>query len=506
MALSRHPGASLVTEPASPSRGGVFMETYGCQMNGADSEVVLSILAEAGWRRVDEPSAASVVLLNTCAIRDNAEAKVWQRLGYYRSLKRSTPRGSQRVVVGVLGCMAERLKQKLLESDRMVDLVAGPDAKALNVQLSADETYADVAPLRRAGERSAYLSIMRGCNNMCAFCIVPYVRGRERSRPIQSILEEVRRLSESGVKEVTLLGQNVNSYADFSESAPEPGARRGEDPSEVYAAGFTSVYRPRRAGAVSFAELLDRAAAVDPEMRVRFTSPHPKDFGEDVIAVIAARPNICKQLHMPAQSGSSEVLRAMRRGYSRDAYDALAERVRAALPGVALSTDMISGFCGETERDHAASVDLMRRHAFEAAFMFAYSDRERTYAARHLADDVPEPDKLRRLSEIIAAFREGLERRAAEERGRLHIVLQQNLIDLQPGDYVAVRVERATTGSTGGTLHCVPIAKTSIREFVDVFGSSVPLDTGLAREWPAVGAGEEDQAPVAQQALVAAAS
>lgn len=207
VAQSRHPGASLVTEPASPSRGGVFMETYGCQMNGADSEVVLSILAEAGWRRVDEPSAASVVLLNTCAIRDNAEAKVWQRLGYYRSLKRSTPRGSQRVVVGVLGCMAERLKQKLLESDRMVDLVAGPDAyrdlprlidlvgggsKALNVQLSADETYADVAPLRRAGERSAYLSIMRGCNNMCAFCIVPYVRGRERSRPIQSILEEVR--------------------------------------------------------------------------------------------------------------------------------------------------------------------------------------------------------------------------------------------------------------------------------------------------------------------------
>ena len=365
-------------------------------------------------------------------------------------------------------------------------------------------------------------------------------------------------MSESGVKEVTLLGQNVNSYADFSESAPEPGARRGEDPSEVYAAGFTSVYRPRRAGAVSFAELLDRVAAVDPEMRVRFTSPHPKDFGEDVIAVIAARPNICKQLHMPAQSGSSEVLRAMRRGYSRDAYDALAERVRAALPGVALSTDMISGFCGETERDHAASVDLMRRHAFEAAFMFAYSDRERTYAARHLSDDVPEPDKLRRLSEIIAAFREGLERRAAEERGRLHIVLvegasrrsdeyltgrtdtfkravwpkipvpatladvrreglvlgnqqsgssqQQNLIDLQPGDYVAVRVERATTGSTGGTLHCVPIAKTSIREFVGVFGSSVPLDINVAREWPAVGAGEEDQAPVAQQALAAAAS
>uniref|UniRef100_A0A1D2A981 CDK5RAP1-like protein n=1 Tax=Auxenochlorella protothecoides TaxID=3075 RepID=A0A1D2A981_AUXPR len=543
----RHPAAQLGDAPAS-TRGSVFMETYGCQMNSADSEVVHSILASAGYSRADSPAAASVVLLNTCAIRDNAEAKVWQRLGYYSNLKRAAPRASPGPVVGVLGCMAERLKHRLLESERLVDIVAGPDAyrdlprlidlvsgrgagTAINVQLSADETYADVAPLRAGGSHSAYLSIMRGCNNMCAFCIVPYVRGRERSRPLASILEEVHRLSDSGFKEVTLLGQNVNSYADFSAAGEAARATFGAPDEEVYAQGFRSVYRPRRAGAVSFAELLDRVAEIDPELRVRFTSPHPKDFSDAVLRVIADRPNVCTQLHMPAQSGSSAVLAAMRRGYTREAYDALVDRVRAALPGVALSTDMISGFCGETPADHAASLDLMVRHAFDAAFTFAYSDRERTHAARHLADDVAPAEKLRRLGELVAAHRAGLHRRAAEERGRTHLVLVEGAsrrspavltgrtdtfkralfadvavpgglapgsrpVRLAPGDYAAVRVVAAT----GGALRAVALARTTLTEFVAVHGSALPLaraeltpaELAAAAELLAAGRSEEE--------------
>jgi MiaB/RimO family radical SAM methylthiotransferase len=272
----------------------VFLESYGCQMNSNDAEVVLSVLQTAGYTRVDEPESSDVILLNTCAIRDKAEQRVWQRLAYFRSLKYAPPAGStrraagDRAVVGVLGCMAERLKSKLLEADRLADIVAGPDAyrdlprlieavrsnagsKAMNVQLSADETYADIVPVRPAGAKSAFISISRGCNNMCAFCIVPFTRGRERSRPIASILDEVRALSAQGVKEVTLLGQNVNSFADFSEQ--KPGGDASEE--EVYAPGFRSVYAPRREGAVRFAELLERVADVDPEMRIRFTSPHP---------------------------------------------------------------------------------------------------------------------------------------------------------------------------------------------------------------------------------------
>ncbi|KAL4421454.1 hypothetical protein ABPG75_010745 [Micractinium tetrahymenae] len=545
------------------------------QMNVNDSEVVLAVLAQAGYGRTNDPAAASVILCNTCAIRENAEAKIWQRLGYYKNLKAAARRQKRPPpVVGVLGCMAERLKQRLLESDRLVDIVAGPDAyrdlphlidivqggsgsldggsssgggsaasgrggraAAMNVQLSADETYADIVPVRQPDAQSAFVSIMRGCNNMCSFCIVPYTRGRERSRPLQSIVEEVRMLSEQGVKEVTLLGQNVNSYADFSGRAAPGGGEVGgsssssttaagagteQDPfAGVYARGFRSVYKPRRDGAASFAELLDAVAAVDPEMRIRFTSPHPKDFSDDVLQVIASRPNVCKQLHMPAQSGSSYMLDRMRRGYSREAYDALVAHVRSVIPEVALSTDMIVGFCGEREEDHATSLDLMRSVGYDQAFLFAYSMRDKTHAARHYQDDVPEDVKQLRLAEIIAAYRQALHRRQEAEVGRRHLVLVEGRsrrseaaltgrtdtfkrvvfddvpipasysassassmrdgsssgasagprVRLQPGEYVAVEVTAA-----GGTLLARPLARTTLAEFVAVHGSAAPLE------------------------------
>jgi len=465
--------------------------------------------------------------------------------------------------------MAERLKGKLLDTEKLVDLVAGPDAyrdlprlidavrdhdsgsraTAMNVQLSLEETYADVVPLRPAGSTAAFVSIMRGCNNMCAFCIVPFTRGRERSRPAASIVEEVRMLSQAGVKEVTLLGQNVNSYADWSEAEgggpprSPPGAA-AQDAAAVYAQGFGSVYQPRREGATSFAQLLAAVAAVDPEIRVRFTSPHPKDFSDEVLRVIAENHNVCSQLHMPAQSGHTAMLARMRRGYTRDAYDALVAHVRATIPNVALSTDIITGFCGETEEEHAATVDLMRSTRFDNAFMFAYSQRDKTAAARHLADDVPEEVKSARLQEIIAVYRQGLALSVAAEVGRRHLVLVQGPskrdaawltgrtdtmkrvifqdtplpatyaplvspsaastsgsssslyhplrahasgsdgdgsashahgglehVRVQPGDYVAVQVLSATSG----TLTATGLAVTTLQQFVVVHGSCNPV-------------------------------
>ena len=495
----------------------MYLESYGCQMNTSDSEVVLSILRDAGFTQALSPEGADVLLLNTCAIRDKAEERVWQRLRALQHLRRRAKHVAAPAapVVGVLGCMAERLKSKLLETDGLADVVAGPDAyrdlphlinlvrsggqtSAMNVQLSADETYADIVPVRRQGATSAFLSIMRGCNNMCSFCIVPFTRGRERSRPDASILDEVRMLANQGVKEVTLLGQNVNSYACFSEAEGRSGDQAPETPPfSDYARGFTSVYVPRRTGAVRFGELLDRVASIDPEMRIRFTSPHPKDFPDDVFHVIAAHSNICKQLHLPAQSGSSSVLERMRRGYSREAYLDLATRARALLPGVALSSDFISGFCGETEAEHADTVSLMAAVQYEHAYMFAYSRRDKTHAARHLEDDVPPETKQRRLEEVIATFRAGAAQRAAADVGRVHCVLVEGPskrsaadlagrtdtgkmvvfpdvavpaawhaqdgphVRLKPGDYVAVRVEKATAASLTGA----PLSRTTLREF-----------------------------------------
>eukprot|EP00740_Mantoniella_antarctica_P000979 CAMPEP_0181394776 /NCGR_PEP_ID=MMETSP1106-20121128/27955_1 /TAXON_ID=81844 /ORGANISM="Mantoniella antarctica, Strain SL-175" /LENGTH=669 /DNA_ID=CAMNT_0023516289 /DNA_START=108 /DNA_END=2117 /DNA_ORIENTATION=+ len=459
--------ADLATR-APAERKHVYVETYGCQMNVNDSEVMLSVLKDSGYDATDDMHEADVILVNTCAIREKAEAKIWQRLAYFKSLRKSKKR-TEKPVVGVLGCMAERLKTQLLEADQLADLVAGPDAyrdlpnlieavsgtgqKAINVQLSVEETYADIIPVRKEGTHAAFVTIMRGCDNACAFCIVPYTRGRERSRDPASIEYEVRLLSEQGVKEVTLLGQNVNSYSysaqdggattdflaqltagtDDGRVAETGGAAVAEVPALAvggtsfsgYAAGFSSRYAPapRREGSMQFAALLDRVAAVDPEMRVRFTSPHPKDFPDAVLEVIRNRPNVCACLHMPAQSGSTTTLDRMARGYTREAYLNLIARVKEIIPGCAITTDIIAGFCGETEEEHADTVSLMKRVGYEQAFMFAYSERAGTSAARKLVDDVPEDVKLRRLSEVIDAFRTTAGERQKAEVGRVHLCL-----------------------------------------------------------------------------------
>ncbi|KAF9937946.1 CDK5 regulatory subunit associated protein 1 [Mortierella alpina] len=400
-----------------------FVEVYGCQMNVNDTEILMAIMNGAGYTKAEDQAEADIVFLVTCAIRENAETRIWNRLADLKR-KKLGPAKDRAPLVGVLGCMAERLKDKLLDSDKMVDLVCGPDAYrsiphllsisentrqgVANVMLSADETYADIVPMRISPESfSAHLSIMRGCNNMCSFCVVPFTRGNERSRAIDSILQEVKQLSDQGIKEVTLLGQNVNSYRDTSEDGVQLSAGVG---AELSNPGFNTIYK-RKDGGMRFTELLDRVSLVDPEMRIRFTSPHPKDFPTALLHLMASRPNICSQIHMPAQSGSTAVLSKMRRGYSRDAYFELVDNIRSIVPGVALSSDFITGFCGETEADHEDTMDLMRRVEYEMAYMFMYSRREGTHAGRRLQDDVPEDVKLRRLQDIIHIFHKGAENR-----------------------------------------------------------------------------------------------
>ncbi|KAG0328566.1 CDK5 regulatory subunit associated protein 1 [Dissophora globulifera] len=398
-----------------------FVEVYGCQMNVNDTEILMSIMNGAGYVRAEDQEDADIVFMVTCAIRENAESRIWNRLADLKR-KKLGPMKDRAPLVGVLGCMAERLKDKLLDSDKMVDLVCGPDAYrsiphllsisektrqgVANVMLSADETYADIVPVRIAPESfSAHLSIMRGCNNMCSFCVVPFTRGNERSRAVDSILQEVRQLSDQGIKEVTLLGQNVNSYRDTSQDGLQQTAGIG---AELSNPGFNTIYK-RKDGGMRFTELLDRVSLIDPEMRIRFTSPHPKDFPTALLHLMASRPNICSQIHMPAQSGSTTVLSKMRRGYSREAYFELVDTMRSIVPGVALSSDFITGFCGETEADHEDTMDLMRRVEYEMAYMFMYSRREGTHAGRRLQDDVPADVKLRRLQDIIQIFHKGAE-------------------------------------------------------------------------------------------------
>ncbi|KAF9152733.1 CDK5 regulatory subunit associated protein 1 [Linnemannia schmuckeri] len=400
-----------------------FVEVYGCQMNVNDTEILMAIMNGAGYTKADDHEDADIVFLVTCAIRENAETRIWNRLADLKRRKLG-PLKDRAPLVGVLGCMAERLKDKLLDSDKMVDLVCGPDAYrsiphllsisettrqgVANVMLSADETYADIVPLRISPESfSAHLSIMRGCNNMCSFCVVPFTRGNERSRDVESILREVRQLSDQGVKDLTLLGQNVNSYRDTSKDGVELSEGVG---AELSNPGFNTIYK-RKDGGMRFTELLDKVSLIDPEMRIRFTSPHPKDFPTALLHLMASRPNICSQIHMPAQSGSTTVLSKMRRGYSREAYFELVDNIRTIVPGVALSSDFITGFCGETEEDHKDTMDLMRRVEYEMAYMFMYSRREGTHAGRRLQDDVPEDVKLRRLQDIIGIFHKGAENR-----------------------------------------------------------------------------------------------
>ncbi|KAM8757442.1 mitochondrial tRNA methylthiotransferase CDK5RAP1 [Acanthopagrus schlegelii] len=471
----------------------VYFETYGCQMNVNDTDIAWSILQGKGYLRTVDLSEADVVLLVTCSIREKAEQTIWNRLQQLTVMKKRRLKTQTPMKIGILGCMAERLKTELLEREKLVDVLAGPDAyrdlprlltvadggqQASNVLLSLEETYADIMPVHRAPQGySAFVSIMRGCDNMCSYCIVPFTRGRERSRPVSSILEEVRMLSDQGVKEVTLLGQNVNSYRDTSEEQ-----FCSPDLTQL-SRGFKTVYRPKQGG-LRFSDLLDRVSRIDPDMRIRFTSPHPKDFPDEVLHLIAERGNICQQIHLPAQSGSSKVLKAMRRGYTREAYLDLVSNVRRIIPGVSLSSDFISGFCGETEDDHLQTLSLIREVGYSVGFLFAYSMRKKTHAFHRLQDDVPAEVKQRRLEECIGVFREeaarvnaaligstqlvlveGESKRSAQDLcgrtdGNIKVIFPKEDVSAQPaesnsapvnaGDYVLVKVLSANSQSLRG--------------------------------------------------------
>ena len=369
---------------ASPVVKRVYIETYGCQMNVADSEVVASIMQMDGFHLTEDPELADAILLNTCSVRDNAEQKVLNRLEYYHYIRKKRRR---KVTIGVLGCMAERAKGELIEKHH-VDLVVGPDSyldlpnlvgavergeKAINVELSTSETYKDVLPLKIGGVHiSGFVSIMRGCNNFCSYCIVPYTRGRERSRELESIIREVKDLASKNYREVTLLGQNVNSY-------------RFVDGDRVY----------------DFADLLEAVALAVPEMRIRFTSPHPKDMDDRAIQAMAKHPNICKHIHLPAQSGNDRILKLMKRNYTRAWYLERVAAIRAVMPECAITSDLFCGFHDETEEDFQDTLSLMREVGYDASFMFKYSERPGTYAAKYLEDNIPEEVKIRRLQEMI---------------------------------------------------------------------------------------------------------
>ena len=387
----------------------LYIETYGCQMNVADSEVVASIMQMAGYAVCDSIDEADAVLLNTCSIRDNAEQKIVNRLAALDALRRK--RG--RLIVGVLGCMAERVGRGLV-TEHHADIVAGPDSylslpelfaaaemgeKAVNVTLSTTETYRDIIPSRICGSKvSGFVSIMRGCNNFCHYCIVPYTRGRERSRDVESILAEVRDLEEKGYKEVTLLGQNVNSYRFVREGT-----------------------------AVGFPDLLATVAAAVPGMRIRFSTSHPKDMSDETLHVIAEVPNVCRHIHLPVQSGSTRILKLMNRKYTREWYLSRVDAIRRIVPDCGLSTDIFCGYHSETEDDHAESLSLMRECAYDAAFMFKYSERPGTYASKHLLDDVPEEVKIRRLNEIIALQTQLSAESNARDEGKTFAVLVEGV-------------------------------------------------------------------------------
>ena len=427
----------------------LFVETYGCQMNVGDTEIVVSVMQAEGYVYTERIEEADIILINTCSVRDNAEQRIWGRLAEMKRYRKAKPS----LLVGIIGCMAERLKEQLLEGPHRVDIVAGPDSyrdlprlvreagsggKGVNVLLSTEETYAEIAPVRldRNGV-SAFVSIMRGCNNFCSYCVVPYTRGRERSRDAATIVAEVESLFANGYREITLLGQNVNSY---------------------------------QAGEVDFPELMRRVASVSPQLRVRFATSHPKDMSDKLLEVMASMPNICRSIHLPAQSGATSMLERMNRKYTREWYLNRIAAIRRYLPDCAITTDLIAGFSGETEEEHAETLSLMREVGYDFAYMFKYSERPGTFAARNLPDDVPDAVKSRRLSEIIALQNElGLasyrrdvgkefevlvEGTSKRNAGQLSGRTSQNKVVVfdrgthRAGDYVRVRI----TGCTAATL------------------------------------------------------
>ncbi|MFP4023789.1 MAG: tRNA (N6-isopentenyl adenosine(37)-C2)-methylthiotransferase MiaB [Thiohalospira sp.] len=437
----------------------LYIETYGCQMNIADSEVVVSVLQDKGYAITDDINNADIILVNTCSIRENAEQRVWGRLDVFKQIKKKKPG----VTVGVIGCMAERLKEKLIEEEKTVDLVVGPDAyrelptllelaesgqKAVNVILSKEETYADISPIRLDKNRiSAFISIMRGCNNMCSYCIVPYVRGAERSRDPESILNEARELFDKGYKEITLIGQNVDSY-HWEKGHHEKS--------------------------VNFAQLLESVAKISLDLRIRFSTSHPKDMSDEVLYVMAMYNNICNHIHLPAQSGSTRILEKMNRGYTREWYMDRIKAIKKILPDCAISTDLMTGFPGETEEDHQETLSLMREVNYDFAYMFKYSERPNTYAARHLKDDVKETDKSRRLTEIIDLQNELSRKSKKNDLGKVFEVLIEGVskkskdhffgrnsqnkvvvfprLNYQIGDYVDVEIIDCTSATLIGEI------------------------------------------------------
>ena len=437
-----------------PNRPKVYIETYGCQMNVNDSEVILSILQDEGYALTDNIDEANIILANTCSIRDNAEQRVWGRIDQFRLQKRKR----SGVIIGIVGCMAERLKTKLLEGHE-VDLVAGPDAyrslpqlirnitpssPQINVLLSHEETYADISPVRMDKNGiSAFISIMRGCNNVCSYCVVPYTRGAERSRDPETIVREAQELFDNGYKEVTLLGQNVDSYFWKDKDNADKN--------------------------VNFAQLLEKVAKISPELRVRFSTSHPKDISDEVIYTMAIYENICRHIHLPVQSGSSIMLEKMRRKYNREWYLERVAKIRSVLPDCGITTDVIAGFSGETEQDHQDTLTLMEKVVFDSAFMFAYSERPGTLASKKYPDDIPYEEKTRRLNEIIALQGRMSLKSNEKEIGKYMKVLvegpsKKNPDELcgrassnkmcvfpsrgeKPGDYCTVKVESVTSAT-----------------------------------------------------------
>ena len=455
MTTAENQGADLKSA-AEKAEKKLFIETYGCQMNVADSEVVASIMQMDGYALTDKIEEADAIFVNTCSVRDNAEQKIYGRLQYFQSLRKK----KKQLIVGVMGCMAERVKEELIQVHH-ADLVVGPDAyldlpnlvgavergeKAINVELSTQETYKDVIPLKLPGVHiSGFVSIMRGCNNFCTYCIVPYTRGRERSRDVESILNEIRDMRDKGFKEVTLLGQNVNSY-------------RFERGDEV----------------ITFPRLLALVAEEVPQMRVRFTTSHPKDMSDETLEVIAAHDNLCKMIHLPAQSGSDRILKEMNRKYTRAWYLDRIAAIRRILPDCAISTDLFCGFHSETEEDYEKTLSLMREVGYDSAFLFKYSERPGTYASKHLPDDVPEEEKIRRLQGMIdlqnqlseesnrrdigktfEVLIEGFSKRSREQlfgRTSQNKVVIFDKQDFHVGQFIQVKITRASSATLFGEV------------------------------------------------------
>ncbi|MGZ3872149.1 MAG: MiaB/RimO family radical SAM methylthiotransferase [Mucilaginibacter sp.] len=480
-------GEALLLEPVQGNTSGrkLYIESYGCAMNFSDSEIVASILLEKGFETTSDYTVADVIFINTCSIRENAEQRVRNRLRDFTIAKVKNPG----LVVGVLGCMAERLKSKFLEEEKLVDVVVGPDAyrdlpnlieqvdsgqRAVNVLLSREETYADISPVRlNSNGINAFVSIMRGCDNMCSFCVVPFTRGRERSRDPKSIVAECTDLFNRGYREVTLLGQNVDSY----KWKPQPALSGGEGSEEqgekerFFGENIDETSHP----ATNFANLLEMVALVSPELRVRFSTSHPKDITDEVLYAIAKHDNICKYIHLPVQSGNSRVLELMNRTYDRDWYLNRIDAIRRIIPGCAISTDVITGFCSETEEEHQDTLSMMDYVQYDFAYMFMYSERPGTLAAKRYADDIPDLVKRNRLKEIVAKQQAHSFVRLQQHVGSTQKVLiegfskksnndycgrsDQNAMvvfpvtgDCKPGQYVNVFIEKSTTATLIGKI------------------------------------------------------